>query len=150
MKGKRKINDFLVGYKEDFLALSIFLLITFTLAFNQGSLNKGLGVLSAGISYFLMLEIIFREKGDENLSLILFNTFMIFFTLTFCIWVILNLILPLKQSWDYIIFILWAGFIFVVPFKIGGRINKIILTTITLCLVFILIIYLLSLMKITF
>lgn len=116
-----KINDFLSGYKENFLALSIFLLITFTLAFNKGEFNRPLGVLAAGISYFLMLEVIFKDKGDENPLISLFNMFLIFFTILFCFWVIINLIFPPTNIGDYLIALLWMGFIYIVPFKVVNK-----------------------------
>jgi hypothetical protein len=97
MISKKTIESYVGSKEKSFLALGIFLLLTITLASDTNFLSNVLGVLSAGISYFLFLEIISISKNDEVLPLSLMKTFIIFFALLFCVWVILNMLWPQGQ-----------------------------------------------------
>ncbi|MEK6932166.1 MAG: hypothetical protein AABW56_00015 [Nanoarchaeota archaeon] len=112
------IKEFLEKHLLNLVALSVFLLVTFTLAFNQSILNKSLGVLSAGISYILVIDIISKNSNKENITLGIMNSFIILFATLFCVWVILNLVLPIKIWTDILMLILWLIFILGVPVKI--------------------------------
>lgn len=76
------------------LALSIFLLLTFSLVNAQNYLNNVLGFLSASISYILLLVLVAPNnfKKSSSVLLAIFLSLLIFFIIVFCIWVILNII----------------------------------------------------------
>jgi len=111
------IKHFLKENNLNLVALSVFLLVTITLSSHTGTFSRQLGVLSAGISYFLMIDLIKKETSKEKLTLILMNFFILFFTFVFCIWVIFNLIIPFQGKYDWIILILWLIFAIGVPIK---------------------------------
>ncbi len=112
------IKNFLSNYSLNLVALSVFLLVAITLSSHDGYLSRPLGVLSAGISYFLLLDLVKRDRGNDNFTLGVMKAFLVLFAIVFCIWVILNLIIPLQSIFDIIIFLIWLLFILGVPIKL--------------------------------
>lgn len=117
-EAKLTIKDFLQENSLNLVALSVFLLVTITLSSHQGALSHPLGILSAGISYFLIIDLIKRDMGKESMNLGIIKSFIIFFAILFCVWVILNLIIPASNWRENIILILWLIFILGVPVKL--------------------------------
>lgn len=94
------LKEYLKENQEILLALSIFLLLTFNLVITKGYLNNALGILSASISYILLLVLVDPGNFTRSSSFFLglFLSIMIFFIITFCSWVMLNLIPTLSGN----------------------------------------------------
>ena len=112
-KNEFTLNDFLSEKANHFVALGLFLLITFTIPFGVGFLNKVMAILSAGVSYFVLLDLSFTKNRSYSMSLGIVQAFLDIFLITFPIWVILNLILPITQPTDYIGLVFWIVLILV-------------------------------------
>jgi len=112
------IKDFLNENSLNLVALSVFLLVAITLSSHEGMLSHPLGVLSAGISYFLMIDLIKKDTGRDSINLGIMKSFITLFAILFCIWVILNLVIPFQNNFDIIMLILWLIFILGIPIKL--------------------------------
>lgn len=120
-KNHTTIKDFLKEHSLNLTALSVFLLVTITLSSHTGALSHPLGVLSAGVSYFLIIDLIRKDTGKESINLGIMKSFIILFAILFWVWVILNLVTPLKQLTDILMLILWLIFILGIPIKLLSK-----------------------------
>jgi|TARA_Y100000310_G_scaffold127024_1_gene126041 hypothetical protein len=67
MKKHYTLHQFLSDKTNHFVALGIFLLITFSIPFGEGFFNQTIGMLTAGISYFILLDLTFMKTTNmEN------------------------------------------------------------------------------------
>ena len=122
------IESFVGRKGSSFLALSMFLLITISLfSLSNGYFNNLLALLSAGASYFLMVECLTFDGKRDDFLLILFRSFFMFFIGVFCVWVISNLILPYDGLSDLFMILIWIGFISYIPYRVLDRKGKIVL-----------------------
>ncbi len=117
MKNKLSLNDFFKDHQYTLLVLSIFLLITIEFVGKEGYLNNLLALLSASITYFLLIGVdIPINKDKESFPLFGFSIIFPLFIITFCSWTILNIVTTLddglgKISWiiTWLILMIYPG-----------------------------------------
>jgi len=98
MKEKNNLEKFIKKSSNTFLGLSIFLLITISLVQINGYLNNVLALLSALLTYALLIGIETRDKDKDDFPLIFFKIILPTFTTAFCAWVILNVVTSLTEG----------------------------------------------------
>ncbi len=110
-KSSITLKIFLEEKLTNFTALGLFLILTFTIPLTNGNLNKVMAMLSAGISYFILLDLVNNEE-NYDLSAQITKSFLEIFVITFPVWVILNLLMPIKNTIpDLLVLGLWIIFI---------------------------------------
>lgn len=124
-----ELEDFFRNNSNSFVVLSLFLLITFELSQSNEKITLVLSLLSAFISYLILMSILpsSGEKPLKSLTGGIITSIFIFFTLVFCIWVLMNLIDYKNEFSSILMAIVWISFIAAIPYKGSSRIGKILI-----------------------
>lgn len=102
------LREYLNKHNINLAALGLFLLATFQLASSNKPLplDNLLSFLLAGISFFILADLVYKLEKEPTTSLWIFKFFIEFFVILFACWVLINLILPLKGPMQWAIIIL--------------------------------------------
>ena len=106
MERKNTLEEFFKNHSNTLLVLSIFLLVTISLVGKDGYLNNLLALLSALITYSILIGIDVNDKNKDNFPLIFFKIVFPIFITTFCAWVILNVIITLTGEIEKLVWII--------------------------------------------
>lgn len=122
---KNTLEIFFKNHQNILLVLSIFLLVTLDLVGKTEYLSNILALLSALITYSLLLGIDAQDMNKDTLHLSLFKIVFPLFIITFCAWVILNVVVTLSGEKEKIIWILvWLVLMIYPGFKFWFKKKK--------------------------
>jgi len=112
------VKEFLKNNNTNLIALGVFLIATLQLSYNSDLMSLSLAMLSAGISFFILIDVIELEKlekkvGAERAAL---EAFFLVFCLAFPVWVVREIVS--KFQYPFVPLIFWLALILVGPVKI--------------------------------
>lgn len=119
---KKNLEKYLGEHPHTLVGLSIFVLITLEVVSNKLYLWQVFGILSAFISYILMMSLLSGLKDDESSGVHWLKIFISLFTTGFCGWVLVNII-PALQG-DYMIvpmIFAWLIFMILPGIRLGSK-----------------------------
>jgi hypothetical protein len=109
------LEEFFDRHKYTLLVLSIFLIVTITLALNPGKLNNVVALLSALITYVMLIGIHSKDEDRDSWQLVIFKILFPIFISTFAAWIILNIIITLTGSTEKAIWIIIGLIMIIFP-----------------------------------
>lgn len=115
MEKKTSLEDFFRYHPNNLLVLSIFLLVTLSLVGSKLYLSNLLALLSALLTYSILIGMNMRNKDKDTFSLSLFKIIFPLFISAFCAWVILNILPTLKGELEMVIWILIWLILMILP-----------------------------------
>lgn len=128
MKRKKiTLEKFFNGHKNTLLVLSIFLLVTISLVGKEGYLNNILALLSALITYSILIGIDSKNIYQDSIPLVIFKIVFPIFMVTFCVWVILNVVITLTGEIQRTVWVIFWFVLMIYPgfkFMIEKMISK--------------------------
>lgn len=112
---KTTLEEFFEKHKNTLLVLSIFLLVTITLANSEGYLNYVVSLLSALITYIMLIGINSKNEERDSWQLSAFKIIFPIFISAFAAWIILNIIINLTGSTEKIVWIIIGLLMIIFP-----------------------------------
>jgi len=112
---KTSLEDFFSYHPNTLLVLSIFLLVTISLVGSELYLSNILALLSALLTYSILIGMNMKDKDKDTFSLRLFKIIFPIFTSTFCAWTILNIITTLTGELEMVIWIIVWLILMILP-----------------------------------
>jgi len=96
-------------------ALGVFMLISVSISVESSTMNKALVILTSGISFFILLDLLIGLNNTKGLLSSMFEAFLYILVIFFPVWVILSVIVKNFSNLDIIPLILFLIFIVLVP-----------------------------------
>ncbi|HLC54506.1 MAG TPA: hypothetical protein VJK07_02635 [Candidatus Nanoarchaeia archaeon] len=119
MGDKSELHSFLKDKVYHLTALGVFMLISVSLSVEVSTMNKAFVILTSGISFFILLDLVINLEQPRGMIANLFGTFLDILVIFFPVWVILSVIVKNFTNLDIIPLILFLIFMISVPiFKI--------------------------------
>lgn len=113
---KINLEQFLREHQGILLTLSIFLLITIEVVNSKLAFWNIMGMLTAFFSYILLITMVSKPKNNESPSILLFKGILSIFIATFCVWVLFNIIISLRDN--LLAIIIWLILMIIPAIKI--------------------------------
>ena len=114
---KITLEKLLEKYNYTLLTLGIFLLLTFSIVDSNTILKEVMAILSAVISYLLLVNMVSKHEENDNLLVNIFKSTIALFTTSFCVWVVFNILLKASQ-FNWWMIVLWLVFMIIPGIKI--------------------------------
>lgn len=123
---KHSIEDYFREHQLSFLVLSIFLIITFQLTQQpQQFLSVALASISALISYACLIAVTDSKNKKLSFGAYIIEALLLVFVITFCVWVILNIIIKIPESNVTFGIIIWLVLMLVPGYRYLRAFNKV-------------------------